>query len=204
MAIFLIRHGETASNASRVVQTVETPLSDRGMVQAKRLAQRLAGENICEIWCSDLCRARMTAEPLQLASGAPLRTDARLQERNYGDIRGMAYADIGADILAPDYDPPGGEPWNVFHARVDAVWGDIARAVQDATGDLAIVTHGLVCHSLALHHLRLPPAVVPPRRWANTGVTVIDARPPWFVQVLNCTAHLDLGAADDSSAPSGT
>ena len=39
MAIYLVRHGETASNAARVVQTPEVPLSPRGEDQARRLSE---------------------------------------------------------------------------------------------------------------------------------------------------------------------
>lgn len=114
MAIYLIRHGETASNAARVVQTPETPLSERGIAQAELLARRLASEGLSDILSSDLPRALMTAERIQVSTGAVLHLDALLQERNYGDIRGRAYADVGADILGPDYEPPGGERWSEF------------------------------------------------------------------------------------------
>ncbi|HUI27014.1 MAG TPA: histidine phosphatase family protein, partial [Candidatus Kryptonia bacterium] len=192
-----------ASNAARVVQTPETPLSDRGVIQAELLARRLATESVSDILSSDLPRALMTAERLQVATGAALRLDPRLQERNYGAIRGRAYADIGVDILAPDYEPPGGECWADFHARVDVVWIEITRAAARAVGGLAVVTHGLVCGSLASRHLRLPDGGSPPQRWGNTSLTIIDARPPWSVRLLNCTAHLDAATVDDKRGRSG-
>ena len=39
--IYLIRHGETALNANRTLQPAATPLSERGLAQAQRLAERL-------------------------------------------------------------------------------------------------------------------------------------------------------------------
>ena len=42
MTILLIRHGETALNAARIVQPADTPLSERGIAQARALARRLA------------------------------------------------------------------------------------------------------------------------------------------------------------------
>jgi len=200
--IYLIRHGETTSNAARVVQTPETPLSKRGIAQAERLARRLAREDITQIVSSDLARALMTAERLRAATAAPIELEPRLQERNYGDIRGRAYADIGADILGPDYEPPGGETWEDFHARVDTIWNDVTKMVGRMAGGLAIVTHGLVCFSLALRHLRLLDGVVVPRHWGNTSLTVIEGEPPWAVRLLNCTAHLDDLTADDALARS--
>jgi probable phosphoglycerate mutase len=190
MAIFLIRHGETDSNAARIVQTPDVALSELGIAQAERLGQRLLEPGVAAILSSDLRRAVMTAERVGAATGAPIRLDPALQERNYGDVRGHAYATLGTDILAPDYEPPGGERWDEFHARVDMAWTRVAAAATATAGNLAVVTHGLVCYSLALRHLQMPPAQSAPVRWHNASVTVVDAYPPWTVRVLNCTAHL--------------
>lgn len=189
MLIYLIRHGETASNAARILQTPEIPLSERGVRQADLLARRLAGAGISDVWSSDLTRAVMTAERLRDATNAKLELDPGLQERNYGDARGTAYADIGVDILAPDYAPPGGETWETFHARVDATWSRLTAALSRVRGNLAVVTHGLVCYSLATRQLRVDSAT-PPVRWTNTSVTVIDGEHPWNVRLLNCSEHL--------------
>ncbi|MBI1815725.1 MAG: histidine phosphatase family protein [Deltaproteobacteria bacterium] len=203
MAIYLIRHGETDSNAARVVQTPEAPLSKRGITQAGLLARRLAGEGITNVITSDLPRARITAEIVQATTRATLRLDALLQERNYGDIRGRAYADFDVDILGPDYEPPGGERWMEFHQRVDRAWVAITDAATRARGHLAVVTHGLVCASLAQRHLQLPAGVAAPQRWGNTSLTIIDTAPPYVVRLLNCTAHLDERSADDVRTRSG-
>ena len=61
MSILLIRHGETAGNANRVVQVPETPLSERGLAQAALLGKRLANAGISQILASDYARAAMTA-----------------------------------------------------------------------------------------------------------------------------------------------
>jgi broad specificity phosphatase PhoE len=166
-------------------------LSTRGVAQAERLAQRLAGEGVAAILSSDLRRAVMTAEHLHATTGAPLRFDSGLQERNFGDIRGQSYASLGVDIFAPDYDPPGGERWDEFHTRVDAMWQRIIEAVRVTDGNLAVVTHGLVCHSLAQRQLHLPGDVSTPLRWNNASLTVIEPPAPWKVRLLNCVVHLD-------------
>jgi 2,3-bisphosphoglycerate-dependent phosphoglycerate mutase len=199
MSILLIRHGETGSNAARIVQTPDVPLSARGIAQAERLAQRLAGEGVAAILCSDLRRAVMTAERVQAATGAPLRLDAGLQERNYGDIRGRTYASLGVDILAPEYEPPGGERWVDFHARVDATWERIIATAAATDGNLAVITHGLVCYSLALRHLQLPHDQGVAGGWNNASLTIVEARAPWAVRVLNCTSHLDDAASSDAA-----
>ena len=187
MAIYLIRHGESVSNAARIVQLPDVRLSPAGIEQAERLARRLADVGIARILSSDLPRAVMTAEVLQRVTGAPMTLDPGLQERNYGDIRGTPYAALCVDIFAADYEPPGGETWADFHARVDAVW---ARVLAAATaGHLAVVTHGLVCQAVLERHLDAPAGDAPV--WGNTALTVIDGPTLRHVRVLASTAHLD-------------
>ena len=191
MAIFLIRHGETSGNAARIVQHPDAPLSPRGLAQAERLARRLANEGIAHIVSSDYARARTTADHLHALTGAPLSIEPLLRERNFGDLRGTPYADLGFDMFAPDYAPPNGETWDVFHARVDRAWARVQALVDATAGHLAVVTHGLVCRSLAARHLTLAGGDAAPERWENTSLTIVECPAPWRVRVLNCIAHLE-------------
>jgi len=189
--ILLVRHGETPSNAAQIVQTPDTPLSPRGVEQAERLATRLASLSVARILASDLARAAQTAAPLRAATRAALEFEPLLQERNFGDVRGTPYSELGVDLFAPDFAPPGGESWEVFHARVDAAWRRILAVAARTPGNLAVVTHGLVCYSLALHHLHLPADATPDLRVPNTALALIDPSPPFAVALWGCTAHLD-------------
>ncbi len=189
--LFLIRHGETEGNALRIVQRPDIPLSPRGVAQAERLARRLAAEGIARIVSSDYARAAATAEQVRRATGAPLSFEPLLQERNFGDLRGRPYSELGFDMFEPDYAPPNGESWPVFHARVDRAWARVQELAASTSGNLAVVTHGLVCRSLAARHLILADGEPAPERWENTSLTIIDWPAPWRVRLLNCVAHLD-------------
>lgn len=202
MSIFLIRHGETEGNASRVVQMPDTPLSERGIEQARLLGKRLARAGVERILVSDYARAAMTADEVQSVTGAELEVHPELRERNYGDLRGRPYTEVGDYIMMEGYEPPGGESWEVFHSRVDDAWERSRDAVERTESNLAIVTHGLVCYSLVLRHLDLAGAEAP-TRFGNTSLTVIEKGHPWSVRLLGCCAHLEEGAADDTSSPSG-
>jgi len=191
MAIFLIRHGETLGNASRTVQLPDSPLSPRGVAQAECLARRLESLGIAAILSSDFARAATTAEHLRRVRGTPLSYDPLLQERSFGDLRGTPYAELGVDMFAPDYAPPNGETWEVFHERVDRAWALVQEAATATGGHLAVVTHGLVCRSLAARHFILPEGQEVPVRWENTALTIVDHPAPWRVRLLNCIAHLD-------------
>jgi probable phosphoglycerate mutase len=161
------------------------------VAQAERLARRLRREGIARIVSSDFARAVTTAERLQRLTGAPLALEPLLQERSFGDLRGTAYADLGFDMFAPDYAPPNGETWPVFHARVDRAWTRVQALATASDGHLAVVTHGLVCRSLAERHLVLPDGETVPVRWENTSLTIVDHPAPWRVRLLNCVAHLE-------------
>jgi probable phosphoglycerate mutase len=208
MSIFLIRHGETAWNAARVVQPPEVPLSERGIQQAECLARRLTDAGVARILSSDLSRAEMTAQRIRATTGAPLELDPLLQERNFGEIRGTPYSELDFDLFAPDYHPPGGESWELFHQRVERAWRRIQELSEGLEGPLAVVTHGLVCHSIATRHLLLPDSVRPPgpqgppMRFGNTALTVLRGPAPWKVELFACTRHLE-GVAADGGAPSG-
>ncbi len=206
MAIYLIRHGETPGNAGRVVQTADTPLSERGFLQARLLAERLERlerlerTSIARILASDLTRAVMTAEPLRESLDAPLALEPLLQERNFGELRGTPYAKLDVDIFAAGFAPPGGETWETFDARVDQAWERVTSVARDTKGHLAVVTHGLVCFSLATRHLVLPSEAEPQLGFANTSLTIVQAAHPHEVTLFNCTAHLQSEAPDGSSA----
>ena len=193
MLIYLIRHGETELNASRVLQPPATPLSERGVAQAERLAVRLAGAGLVRILVSDLRRAEMTAEVLGRRSGAPIARDPELAERNFGALRGRPYAELGLDPFAPGYEPPEGESWEVFHARVDRAFGRVEAVARSAEGPIAVVTHGLVCHSLVSRRVSLSPGLsLAGRGWRNTSLTVLDpSGSGWAVTLLDDISHLD-------------
>ncbi|NIM74603.1 MAG: histidine phosphatase family protein [Gammaproteobacteria bacterium] len=203
MSILLVRHGETALNAARIVQHPETPLNERGMGQARRVAERLADFPVEAIVSSDYRRAHMTAEAIAAATGLPIVIQESLRERNFGEARGVPHADLPVDLYAPDFHPRGGESWSMFHERVTRAWQQITARAAGTEGDLVVVSHALVCRSLVENHLTLAPhmdATVP--RWPNTALTVIDSHSPWEVTVLACGAHLGGELADDSAARS--
>jgi broad specificity phosphatase PhoE len=200
MAIVLVRHGETALNAARVLQPAATPLSDRGRAQAAAVAARLALTPVGAILSSDLPRALQTAEAIATACGRPIATSALLHERNFGDLRGRAYDTLGFDPLAMDQAPPGGESTAEFARRVGEAFETIRAAVAGVSGDLVIVTHGLVIRGLLAGPFGVPSATLDGLHLGNTSVSIVDADPPHGLRLLNCTRHLEGDAADDARA----
>ncbi len=190
MTILLVRHGETAGNAARILQRADAPLNERGIRQAEQLARRLFNHGFVHIVCSDLLRARMTAAPLAARSGIAIEESPLLQERNFGDLRGVPYAELAENPFGPDFAPPNGEDWPTFHTRVADAFAFIVSRRCSVNGTLVVVTHGLVCRAVIERHARLPEGVVAPAQFDNTSVTVLHEDAPHRVSVINCTRHL--------------
>ena len=203
MTLLLIRHGETALNASRTLQPADTPLSERGLAQARALAVRVAGISVRGIVASDLPRALRTAQAIALVTGLRIDTSALLQERNFGDWRGQPHASFAVDPLAHAGAPPGGESHAAFAQRVAQAFAHILELRNALGGPLVVVTHGLVLRELLATHVALAPGMQVPTHLGNTGVTIVKAQPPHRVTLLDCTLHLDTLAADDTQALSG-
>jgi 2,3-bisphosphoglycerate-dependent phosphoglycerate mutase len=197
MTILLVRHGETAGNASRVLQRPDAPLNERGIRQAERLAQRLFDHGFVHVVCSDLLRARMTAAPLAARSGVTVEESPLLQERNYGDLRGVPYSELAKNPFGSDFAPPNGEDWPTFHARAAEAFNFIVSTRRRVKGPLVVVTHGLVCRALVNRHARLPEGMVAPELFGNTSVTVLHEDAPHTVSLLNCTSHLATALEED-------
>jgi probable phosphoglycerate mutase len=204
MAIVLVRHGETALNAARVLQPADTPLSARGMAQAAAVARRLAARGeVAAVLSSDLPRAWATAQAIADAAAAPLQSTALLQERNFGALRGRPYDTLGFDPLQMAEAPPGGESAAQFERRVQAAFVDMCRHAAALDADLVVVTHGLLIRRLLAGPLRCAADTLDGLHLGNTSVSIFDAKPPHALQLLNCTRHLQDAAQDDARALSG-
>jgi 2,3-bisphosphoglycerate-dependent phosphoglycerate mutase len=203
MSIYLIRHGETALNAARVVQPANTPLSDRGVHQAQELARRLSSVGLAGIFCSDLQRAVQTADPISAATGLTIQYSDVLQERNFGDLRGRPYDSLGFDPIAAPDAPPNGESTATFVQRVARAFSDILARYAVTGGHLAVVTHGLVVRTILERHVSLAAGSAAPERLGNTSLTIFDPVSPFRVRLVNCTAHLEGALMDDGRSLAG-
>ncbi len=125
--ILLARHGETNDNREpiRVQGFTDTPLNDTGRAQAHELAERMAGETIGSLWCSDLSRARETAEIVGTRIGLQAQPDPRLREANRGAWEGHRFTDIERE------DPEGYAAWRRAGATFRFPGGESLQDQQD-------------------------------------------------------------------------
>lgn len=93
--IFLVRHGATQLSAEdRFAGVVNVELSPEGIVQAERLAERLADDAITAVYCSPMARTVHTATILAKPHHLPLMQRDELREINHGHWEGMHRADV--------------------------------------------------------------------------------------------------------------
>ena len=204
MKLVLLRHGETALNVARVLQPADTGLSERGVRQAQALARRLAGLGLRALLSSPLPRAWRTAEAVAAATGLSPQAEARLEERNFGDLRGRPYDTLGFDPLAMIGAPPGGESAAAFAQRVAAVFELLRALCEHQAGPVAVVSHGLVIQQILHAHARPAPLLWLPERVGNASLTLIEFDGPApSATLVGCMAHLDAASGDDPQSLSG-
>ena len=91
----LLRHGETPLSVERrFAGRGDIPLTETGRLQAKAAAQRLAARGGVQlIVTSPLQRARLTADAVAAATGAPVEVDDGWIETDFGEWEGLSYAE---------------------------------------------------------------------------------------------------------------
>jgi len=152
--LYIVRHGETAwSISGQHTGLTDKPLVEIGIVNARRLRDRLAGIEFAQVFTSPLVRASHTCELAGFGDRAVV--DGDLVEWDYGHYEGLTTAEIRRD--RPDWKIfrdgcPGGEtPAHVIR-RVDRF---IAK-VKQLTGDTLVFSSGHCLTALAMRWLDLP------------------------------------------------
>ena len=154
MELILIRHGLPVRSA----ESSDPPLQDEGHVQARKVADWLAGERFDAVFSSPMQRAIETAAPLLAASGHDLKHHEgiaefdrdtgsyvpmeELKRDDYAAWLAMAQGDHGVDIAA-------------FQATVVAALEEI---IETHPGKRVVVfCHGGVINVWTAHVLDMAP-----------------------------------------------
>lgn len=90
MKLLVSRHGETFWNVEeRVCGLTDVSLTEKGIAQARMLAEKVKNRGIDIIISSPLKRAYTTAHIVADRIGVSVETDKRLIEQNYGQYEGI-------------------------------------------------------------------------------------------------------------------
>jgi alpha-ribazole phosphatase len=158
--LWLVRHGQTDWNQEKRYQgQTDIPLNEIGLQQAAGLSESLENTQFDAIYCSDLQRARQTANVLAIHLNLPVFQDRRMREASFGEWEGQIYPEI--KLRYPEVweerkiNPkaavaPGGETMPQVARRMCRAADAITAAFPG--GRVLVVSHGLalavlVCQS---------------------------------------------------------
>lgn len=182
--IILVRHGQTAANAeSRLQGRIDPPLTDVGQAQAAALSVVVGGA--ARVVSSPLRRARETAAYFD----RPVVVDERWSEIDYGELDGLALAEVSPDVWRrwrtdSTWAPEGGE-------SLDDVGRRVAAACEELIGldeDVVVVSHVTPIKAAVAWALGVPQVVSSRMFLGLASVSRIDKGP--VLRTYNETAHL--------------
>jgi broad specificity phosphatase PhoE len=181
--VFLVRHGRTALNAAgRLRGRLDPPLDDVGQLEAFELAQQLAYAHPVRIVTSPLLRAVQTALPLSRHANAPLVTEPRLADRDFGPWAGHRVEDV-LDRWGSLDEAPEVEPSEEVLSRARAVLDEQVAHLDG--GPVVLVAHDVVNRLLlASLDLGLGPAQSIPQRTGCWNV-LLRSDGTWRVEQID-------------------
>lgn len=155
--VYIIRHGETNSNLRHTcLGRKDAPLNENGIIQSKKLAERLSDIDFDVVYTSPLERAVNTISYV-IKKDIPLVLNYSFIERDYGIWDDMTFDEI-KKAYPHEYDEwqqhwtefviPGGESSEQVQSRVNEIMDRILNIHKNET--VAVVTHlGTARHILS-------------------------------------------------------
>ena len=198
--LIVVRHGETKWNVEgRLQGQLDSPLTPRGLAQARALGRRLQGVNVERVVSSDLGRAQVTARVITEVCGAQAELESHpdLRERHFGLLQGRRVEEFSsAEQLHYDrsrddagYRVPEGESRAEVWDRAVSAVEKLGRAGSGRI--LLVVTHGGVLSAAIRAALGIPRNVPRTFHTPNCGFNHLlfeDGR--LLVRCIGDTSHL--------------
>ena len=197
---FIVRHGETEWNAQgRIQWHTDISLSERGIQQARLVAQRLAEVSLDVAYSSDFARSAETSREILDQRSVPLHTTPRLREFNKGVFEGLTPEETGqrypdlyqaSQVNDLDFAPPGGESIRQTSVRMNEIMTELRTRHPDE--NVLIVGHGGALRAVFVSLMELPLEANWRFAMTNCGLSVLDIYPDNAVlRLYNDTSHLD-------------
>jgi broad specificity phosphatase PhoE len=200
-AIWVARHAERIDFADRTwPKTAPRPfdphLSEKGMLQAQKLAQRLEGEGISHIFSSPYLRTLQTAWPIAEALDLPIKIEAGLGEwlnpqwfstaPTY--LASTEQPDLFARVdaaYASSIQPTYPETWAEFEARTVETTNLL---IASHPGNILLIGHGATMQCVAQGLVTGKPPIKTPL----CGLTLVSrAEDAWSLAINGDIAHLN-------------
>ncbi len=118
VGFWFLRHGQTDWNAQDLSQgSVEIPLNETGLAQARAAAEMLRGRGIATLVSSPLGRARVTAEIAGRVIERPVLIEEGLREVAFGVQEGQPMGEWFGHWVAGEFTPEGAESFASLRSR---------------------------------------------------------------------------------------
>lgn len=163
-------------------------LNERGIQEADRLAEALAGARVEVLYSSPLDRAMETAGQISRRLGLSIHIEESFGEVRFGDWTGMTFEELEGDARWGEFNrfrsgtrAPGGETLLEVQAR--AVAG-MERVRRDRPGArVAVVSHGDVIKAALMYWLGMPLDLLERLEIGPASVSVVQLE-NWGARVL--------------------
>lgn len=140
MKLLIVRHGECQANVDGIVagSQNDSPLTDKGMNDAKNVAEKIKGTHIDAILATPLQRSKRSAEIIRnlVAPQIQVESDADFIELDVGEATGLPLAEYFAKEKA-DEPIPGAESPEDALVRVKRG----LKSLKHRSGTVLLVTH---------------------------------------------------------------
>lgn len=174
ITLFLIRHGETEENRLRILQGhLPGTLTPEGIRQARERAEDLANAEVPFdlLLCSDLLRARRTADLIGERLRLAVRPTPLLRERDWGSITGRRIE----EVISTANEAPGVESVEAMFSRARILL-DVIRNDYPGAQRVLLVSHGLFLRVLQAAVIGTEMKAIPPMK--NLEVRIMEISAP--------------------------
>lgn len=201
MDLYLIRHGACCDSTAEFYDdeknTMNPPLTEEGVKQAQKLAERCKDIGLNAVYSSDLLRALQTSQIIASAVKCGLSVSPALREIDMGDIYKKSwdhYPELYAKwaLHREDLPYPNGENGADVWKRCSAL---LLQIVREPHEKVAIVAHGgtirsIVCGVLGIAQQKRFRFGAPLENCSITVVKYIEAKNQYFLHTFNDFSHL--------------
>ena len=199
--LIIVRHAEAVGNRIREFHGwTDESITDRGILQAQQVAEKLKDTPVDVIYSSVLKRTMETAGYIARMKNLPIIPRDDLKEINGGLWEGMGW-DALVEKYPEEYDiwetkphlhqMPEGESMECFQKRVVTAVADILR--KENGKNVCIVTHGTAIRALMCWFKGWPLEDIVKVSWCdNTAVTMVSLENDCFrIELEGDASHLD-------------
>lgn len=147
MDLILLRHGETIHNTENKYSSDDCPLSEEGIIQIERAADKIHNMIIDRIWVSPLARTMETFEIINKYHNFPYEIKPEISEIDAGEFKGKTFRE-GMELYPKEVEDymydyinnplPGGESVREAYHRA----GQVLRRVRNHSGNILMISHG--------------------------------------------------------------